>query len=47
MPHFGEALLQSTARGANLVPGCVIAAVDRTGQYAVSAKGTWSFKEQD
>ncbi|KAH6967591.1 putative penicillin-binding protein [Ilyonectria sp. MPI-CAGE-AT-0026] len=36
MSTFDEILIQSTAQGANLVPGCVVAAVDKTGKTIYS-----------
>lgn len=33
METFEQLLATATARGANNVPGCVLAAIDRSGQY--------------
>ncbi|KAJ0418342.1 beta-lactamase/transpeptidase-like protein [Aspergillus carlsbadensis] len=36
MPTFDEILIQSTARDSNIIPGCVFAAVDKTGKILYS-----------
>lgn len=35
MADFEKTLAESTTRGSNSIPGCVLAAVDQNGQYAI------------
>ncbi|KAL4861966.1 hypothetical protein BDV12DRAFT_179549 [Aspergillus spectabilis] len=46
MTTFNAILSQSTARGSNIVPGCVFAAVDKTGKLIYSGSSGYDSVSQ-